>query len=94
MSLKTIANDLGAFLEEAAPAPEPLTEAQLTQLGSTVVNFVMSQIDSEDSPELVGEAVVVGARALAEDAGRPQEEIVESAISVLERMSEAARRLQ
>jgi hypothetical protein len=91
VSLKTIADDLTEFLEDTAP---PLTEHQLDQLGRTVVNYVMSQIDSDDSPEIVGEAVVIGARALAEDAGRPCEEIVEQAILTLERMAEAARRLQ
>ena len=94
MSLKTIATDLDEFLEEAAPPLEPLTEQQLDQLGRTVISYVMSQIDSDDSPEVVGEAMVIAGTALAADAGRPCEEIVEQVILTLERMTNAARSLQ
>lgn len=93
MSLKEIASDLAEFADEATPPPDSITEAELNQLGRTVIHYVMSQIDSDDPPEMAGEAVVIGARALAEDTGADPDAVIEQAILTIERMAEAARSL-
>jgi hypothetical protein len=93
MSLKDIANDLIQLVEEATPPPEPMTEEQLSLLGRTVVHYVMSQIDSDDAADTVGEAMVVGARALAEDSGVPGDVLAQQVVQTLDAMAEAARAL-
>lgn len=94
MSLKDIANDLTSFLQESAPTPaEPVTEAEYESLGRSVVNYVMSQVEGDD-PEVIGEAMVIGAHAAAQDANVSADETLEATIRAVEEMAEAMRRMQ
>ena len=94
MSLKDIANDLNVFLSESATTRKAVTEEEYSQLGRSVVNYVLSQADTDDSPEIIGEAMVVGAQAAASDTSVGSDEAVEATIRVIERMAEAMRRQQ
>lgn len=97
MSLKDIANDLDSFLSETVQPSSSkgiVTEADYDQLGRSVVNYVLSQVDEGDSPEVIGEAMVVGAQAAAHDAVVSADEVIESTVRVIERMGEAMRRMQ
>jgi hypothetical protein len=94
LSLKDIANDLNVFLAESSSTHRVVTEAEYSQLGRSVVNYVLSQADSDDSPEIIGEAMVVGAQAAASDTEVGADEAVEATIRVIERMAESMRRMQ
>jgi len=94
VSLKDIANDLSVFLSESGSARPVVTEAEYAQLGCSVVNYVLSQSDADDSPEVIGEAMIIGAQAAASDTSVDSDEAVEATIRVIERMAEAMRRAQ
>jgi hypothetical protein len=95
VSLKDIATDLSAFLQESAPAPveDVVTEAEFNQLGRAVVDLVLARADGHE-PEAIGEAMVIGAHAAAEDAGVSADDTLEATVRVVERMAEAMRRMQ
>lgn len=102
MSLKTAAATLAAFIEDATEVspmevqplpPEPVSEAQVEELAQVVLNYVLHSAEDNDTPEMIGEALVVGAAAAAEDAGVDAALVMETAVDHLDRMLKAAKRL-
>ena len=97
VNLKDIASDLNSFLEETVKPSSPrsiVTEDDYAALGRATVNYVLSQVDGGDSPEVIGEAMVIGAQAAAQDSKVGADETVEAAVRVIERMAESMRRMQ
>ncbi len=93
--LKDIADGLLALVEGDDPSPPPptLTEEVAGQAATAALDYVLSEMQSGDSAELLGEAVVLGAYGAANDMQLDGDVIAEAAVSRLEAISAAARAL-
>ena len=97
VALSKIADDLGAYLQEAAPSlasikPERvLTSEQVDVIAGGVLDYVFAKAAPGDSGVVLGEAAVVGALAAAHDFGVAHEAIADAVVEQLERMAVVAR---
>jgi hypothetical protein len=99
-NLHNIASDLAAFLTQVAErspikvevaTAKPTTVLSDETLARAVFDYVCSQLKEDDPPEVIGEALVIGANALARDAQLSGDRLTEEMIDLLERIVEAAR---
>jgi len=95
VGLKDVAEDLAGFLVEADPDPGPgppvLTEEQVDEAATAVLDYVLSRMESDDTPATLGEALVIGARAVSVDLDQGDDRIAQAAVSRLEDIARAAR---
>lgn len=97
MGLKDVAEDLAGFLAEAAPDPEQgsvppvLTEEQVGEAATAVLDYVLSRMESDDTPATLGEALIIGARAVGVDLDQDDDRIAQAAVARLEDIARSAR---
>jgi hypothetical protein len=94
--LNDIADGLLALVEGDGqpPAPEPtLTEEVADEAATAALDYVLSEMRSGDSAELLGEAVVMGAYGAAVDMRLDGDVIAEAAVARLEGIASCARAL-
>lgn len=93
--LNEIADGLLALAESGGPpSPIPsLTKEVAEEVATAALDYVLSQMQGGDAPELLGEAVVLGAYGAAVDMKLDGDVIAEAAVAKLETISRHARAL-